>query len=214
MGQVAAAGGRKVMTAAANWIKSKAGALFGSGAGPGAMGRGGLSPAEAWIIQRESGGSTTADNPTSTAFGLGQLLLANRQHYGALLGVSPDTTDYGRQLQMFRMYVRDRYGTAEAAKAFWQSHGWYHGGGVLKRTGLFRGAAGEGVLNRQAMGQIGPAGLDAMNRGAGVGGVYIAPGGIVVNVPEGTRDPRGFGRNVGAGIADELHRLQATGWRR
>lgn len=101
-------------------------ATFGGGGG--AVGGGGLSPAEAWIIQRESGGRTTADNPTSTAFGLGQLLAANRQRYGAILGVSPNTTDYTSQLQMFRMYVRDRYGTAENAQRFWQAHGWYQHG--------------------------------------------------------------------------------------
>ncbi|MDF2742018.1 MAG: hypothetical protein K0S88_3388, partial [Actinomycetia bacterium] len=31
----------------------------------------------------------------------------------------------GLQLQAFRGYVRDRYGTAENARAFWVSHGWY-----------------------------------------------------------------------------------------
>jgi hypothetical protein len=25
----------------------------------------------------------------------------------------------------FRTYVRERYGTAENARAFWVSHGWY-----------------------------------------------------------------------------------------
>jgi septal ring factor EnvC (AmiA/AmiB activator) len=82
----------------------------------------GTSAAERWIIMHESGGDPTADNPTSTAFGLGQLLLGNRILY---LGVDYATTDCGKQLKAFRSYVRDRYGTAEAAKAFWQSHGWY-----------------------------------------------------------------------------------------
>jgi hypothetical protein len=88
----------------------------------------GLSPAEAWIIQHESGGRTTADNPNSTAFGLGQLLLANRQRIGGILGFSPSTTDFAQQLAMFRYYYRERYGTAENAKAFWQAHGWYGSG--------------------------------------------------------------------------------------
>jgi hypothetical protein len=71
---------------------------------------------------RESSGYPTADNPTSTAFGLGQLLLGNRILY---LGRHYATTDCGRQLWAFRAYVRDRYGTAERAKAFWQANGWY-----------------------------------------------------------------------------------------
>lgn len=96
------------------------------GGGEGVTSMAGLSSAEAWIVQRESGGRTSADNPTSTAFGLGQLLYSNRVRYAAMVGASgPETTDYNEQLAMFRAYVRDRYGTAERAKAFWQAHGWY-----------------------------------------------------------------------------------------
>ncbi len=82
----------------------------------------GTSAAEHWIIMRESGGDPTADNPTSTAFGIGQLLLGNRILY---LGRDYATVDCGAQLWAFRAYVRDRYGTAERAKAFWQANGWY-----------------------------------------------------------------------------------------
>ena len=82
----------------------------------------GTSNAEYYIIMKESGGDPTADNPRSTAFGLGQLLLDGRRHY---LGANADTTDCALQLQAFRGYVRDRYGTAENARAFWVSHGWY-----------------------------------------------------------------------------------------
>ena len=82
----------------------------------------GTSAAEHWIIMRESSGDPTADNPTSTAFGLGQLLLGNRILY---LGQQYTTSDCGRQLWAFRAYVRDRYGSAATAKAFWQANGWY-----------------------------------------------------------------------------------------
>jgi septal ring factor EnvC (AmiA/AmiB activator) len=97
----------------------------GQPAAAGAGGRcdlSGTSAAEHWIIMRESGGDPTADNPTSTAFGIGQLLLGNRILY---LGRHYATTDCGRQLGAFRAYVGDRYGTAERAKAFWQANGWY-----------------------------------------------------------------------------------------
>ena len=93
--------------------------------GRGAGGRcdlSGTSPAELWIIMHESGGYPTADNPTSTAFGLGQLLLGNRILY---LGNDYATIDCGKQRFAFRAYVRDRYGTAQAAQAFWQANGWY-----------------------------------------------------------------------------------------
>jgi septal ring factor EnvC (AmiA/AmiB activator) len=82
----------------------------------------GTSDAEFWIIMHESGGDPTARNPNSTAFGLGQLLLDLRQR---LLGADYDTIDCGKQLGAFRAYVKERYGTAEAAKAFWEAHGWY-----------------------------------------------------------------------------------------
>jgi hypothetical protein len=107
--------------------RAAAAARAGAG-GPSAGGSGrrcdlsGTSAAERWIILRESGGDPTADNPASTAFGLGQLLLGNRILY---LGEDYATTDCGRQLWAFRAYVRDRYGTAARAKAFWQANGWY-----------------------------------------------------------------------------------------
>jgi hypothetical protein len=82
----------------------------------------GTSPAEWFVIAHESGGDPTAANPRSTAFGLGQLLLDMRLRY---LGVDYATTDCGKQLGAFRAYVRDRYGTAERAMAFWIAHHWY-----------------------------------------------------------------------------------------
>ena len=105
---------------------ARAGAAGGGGRPAGGSGSrcdlSGTSAAEYWIILRESGGDPTADNPTSTAFGLGQLLLGNRILY---LGREYATTDCGRQLWAFRAYVRDRYGTADRARAFWQANGWY-----------------------------------------------------------------------------------------
>jgi hypothetical protein len=102
------------------------GAQAGGGGSAGGSGRrcdlSGISAAEHWIILRESSGDPTADNPTSTAFGLGQLLLGNRILY---LGRDYATIDCGRQLWAFRAHVRDRYGTAARAKAFWQANGWY-----------------------------------------------------------------------------------------
>ena len=74
------------------------------------------------IIMRESGWNPLADNPSSTAFGLGQLVFSQRQNY---LGSAADTTDCALQLKAFRGYVSDRYGSADNAWAFWQSHHWY-----------------------------------------------------------------------------------------
>jgi hypothetical protein len=82
----------------------------------------GASGAEQFIIGHESGGRPDAKNPASTAFGLGQLIERNRRTY---LGPDYNTTDCGKQLAAFRGYVHDRYGTAEAAQAFWMAHHWY-----------------------------------------------------------------------------------------
>lgn len=94
-------------------------------AGQPGLGGAGLSAPESWIIQHESSGNVNADNPRSTAFGLGQLLYANRVKYGRTLGVDPNTRDYNSQLAMMRLYIKDRYGTAQAAMEFWQRNGWY-----------------------------------------------------------------------------------------
>jgi peptidoglycan hydrolase CwlO-like protein len=82
----------------------------------------GIPAAAREIIMRESGGDPTADNPTSTAFGLGQLLISNRQR---LIPENPDTTDCGLQYRAFKQYVTERYGTFEAALAFHNAHGYY-----------------------------------------------------------------------------------------
>lgn len=87
--------------------------------------RASLTPAESWIIQRESSFRPNADNPSSTAFGLGQLIASNRRSYGERLGYSPETVNPVEQLAMFREYVRERYGSPENAQQFWQRNGWY-----------------------------------------------------------------------------------------
>lgn len=92
---------------------------------PGGDWRTSLSPAEAWIIQRESGFNPTAKNPKSTAFGIWQGLASTRRAYASRYGFDPDTTNPYEQLQMFRAYIKDRYGTAENAKAFWERNHWY-----------------------------------------------------------------------------------------
>lgn len=83
-------------------------------------------PLEQWIINRESGGNPNAHNPHSSAFGIGQLIAANRNALGNALGINPDTTDFDQQLQLMRAYIDARYnGSTQAAINFWQSHGWY-----------------------------------------------------------------------------------------
>ncbi len=75
-----------------------------------------------WIMQHESAGRTSAKNPHSTAFGAFQMLKANRKHYQ---GAQWQSTDLGVQYAAASHYVKDRYGSWDRAKAFWQSHHWY-----------------------------------------------------------------------------------------
>lgn len=76
----------------------------------------------AWVIEHESKGKTTAKNPKSTAFGIGQIIKSNRERFALVLGVSPDTTNYEDQLKMTKMYMRTRYGSAVKAKEHWEKH--------------------------------------------------------------------------------------------
>lgn len=84
-----------------------------------------LSEAEAWIIQRESNFDPTAVNPESGAFGIWQGLGSTLDSYAQRFGFDRHTTDPWEQLTMFRAYVKDRYGTAEAAVEFWKNNHWY-----------------------------------------------------------------------------------------
>jgi hypothetical protein len=74
------------------------------------------------IIMAESGGESTAKNPHSTAFGLGQLIVANRK---ALMGSNYASTDCGAQTAAFSKYTLGRYGSYDRALSFRKSHGWY-----------------------------------------------------------------------------------------
>ena len=86
-----------------------------------------VTPAEKWIIDHEDATYSTSaydpiDTPTGHALGLGQLTEVIRRQY---LGSNYNTTDPALQLQAMRDYIRQRYGTAEAAVAFWREHQWY-----------------------------------------------------------------------------------------
>jgi hypothetical protein len=83
-----------------------------------------------WIVGRESGGRTDAKNPTSTAFGLGQLLDSTYGKYGGGPGSSG-----AEQIHAMARYIADRYGNPTAAKAFWEQHNWYQRGGLLDMLG-------------------------------------------------------------------------------
>ena len=97
------------------------GGMVATGGGRYSVGQAhGLSAAEAWIITHESGGNPTAQNPHSTAFGIGQFLDSTWAGTGYA-----KTSDPEIQLAAMRVYIAQRYGTAEAAMRFWQRNNWY-----------------------------------------------------------------------------------------
>ncbi|MCS5479839.1 tape measure protein [Corynebacterium sp. YIM 101645] len=89
-----------------------------------------------WIVQRESTWNPTAVNPSSGAFGLFQFNPMGGNTLGAYL---PDRNpDPAVQADAGARYMKDRYGSPSAAKAFWEQNGWYAQGGVLpSKLGLY-----------------------------------------------------------------------------
>lgn len=67
------------------------------------------------LWEKESGWSATSDNPTSSAYGIPQIL-----------GLEARTgDDYKAQVRAGLGYIKHRYGTPCRAWAFWQNHRWY-----------------------------------------------------------------------------------------
>lgn len=72
------------------------------------------------LLIRESGWRPDAQNPTSSAFGLFQFLDSTRKNYGIDRNATVE-----QQIDAGFRYIRDRYGSPEAAWRFWQAHHWY-----------------------------------------------------------------------------------------
>ncbi|MGH3097346.1 MAG: phage tail tape measure protein, partial [Streptosporangiales bacterium] len=80
-----------------------------------------------WLIMHESGFRPTAQNPTSSAYGLFQFLDGT---WGTVGGHK--TSNPALQSLYGMRYVGSRYGSPLGAQSFWQGHHWYDNGGVLK----------------------------------------------------------------------------------
>lgn len=76
----------------------------------------------AWYTlgMKESGWRNTAQNPTSTAYGIGQFLNST----WASVGI-PKTSDPYQQVLAMAKYIQQRYGSPSRALAFHLSHNWY-----------------------------------------------------------------------------------------
>ena len=88
-----------------------------------------------WIIGKESGWNPTATNPSSGAYGLFQF---NPMGGNTLAAYLPDRNpDPAVQADAGARYIKDRYGSPTAAKAFWEQNGWYADGGVVDLAKLY-----------------------------------------------------------------------------
>jgi Transglycosylase SLT domain len=95
---------------------------------------GGIPAAAQWVMQHESGGSTTAGHlykqgrgdgtrgNQSSAYGAFQMTQATRKQY---MGASYQSSDFNTQYQAATHYVNDRYGGWNGAETFWKAHRWY-----------------------------------------------------------------------------------------
>lgn len=77
---------------------------------------------QAWYTlgMKESGWKNTAQNPTSTAYGIGQFL--NSTWAGT--GIAK-TSDPRQQVLAMARYIKNRYGSPSRALAFHLAHNWY-----------------------------------------------------------------------------------------
>jgi hypothetical protein len=82
------------------------------------------------IIQKESSGNPTAQNPSSTAYGLFQFLNST---WGSVGGYK--TSNPALQTEFGLRYIKSRYGTPSKALAFHESHNWYSEGGEVGAPG-------------------------------------------------------------------------------
>lgn len=76
----------------------------------------------AWYTlgMKESGWRNTAQNPTSTAFGIGQFLDSTWRGVGMA-----KTSDPQQQVLAMAKYIKNRYGSPSKALAFHLAHNWY-----------------------------------------------------------------------------------------
>lgn len=82
----------------------------------------GANELSAWYTlgMKESGWRNTAQNPTSTAYGIGQFLNST----WAGVGIAK-TSDPARQVEAMARYIKNRYGSPSRALAFHIKNNWY-----------------------------------------------------------------------------------------
>lgn len=72
------------------------------------------------LVMQESGWNNTAQNPTSTAYGIGQFLDTTWATVNGQKTSNPTT-----QIKLMLQYIKQRYGSPSAAWAHEQKYNWY-----------------------------------------------------------------------------------------
>ena len=78
------------------------------------------------IVMHESGFNNTAQNPTSSAYGMFQFLDSTWGNYGG-----KKTSDPWKQTEYGLDYIKQRYKDPHGAWKFWQDHNWYGDGSIF-----------------------------------------------------------------------------------
>lgn len=79
-----------------------------------------LTADERWVDWRESRLNPRAVEPSTRAFGLGQLLPSTYRNLGLPMSAAPC-----QEIKAQRRYAKARYGNFRRARAWWEANGWW-----------------------------------------------------------------------------------------
>lgn len=161
------------------------------------------------LVMHESGFKNTAQNPTSTAFGLFQFLNGTWGDFGV-----KKTSDARGQTQAGLAYIAQRYGTPSKAWSKWQARSphWYEQGAwELQGDQPMVGHKGEMVIPALPAKQIREILLNGNAYGAAKAGGQSSGGGIQITIEKGAITVTTSGgvtssgvNDLGKAIADQL----------
>ncbi|MFE6745949.1 NlpC/P60 family protein [Kitasatospora purpeofusca] len=150
-----------------------------------------------WLWTKESGWNPSADNPTSTAYGIPQALEWDPTT-GTGHKMTGEFADYHTnattQIKWGLDYIKGRYGTPTRAKQFWEAHNWYSTGAYdVPGDQVAKLHQGEMVLTRAQATTVRQALMEdtgAAPPAAAQASVHLdfQPGSIVISMPAASAD--------------------------
>jgi cell wall-associated NlpC family hydrolase len=158
------------------------------------------------LEMHEAGYNNTAQNPTSTAYGMGQFLNSTWAPYG------PKTSNAGLQAKYMMEYIKGRYKDPIRAWGQYYSHpggvGWYDKGTANAYKGVaLVGGQGPELMSLKGGEQILNAGqtAKALSGGGAPININIAKGAIVVNGANTGSDAASSGREIAKQLLGHLN---------